>query len=83
MSIEDEPTPVQLERAIRREEVSVVLLLVRWARHAYGEAVGIADRHGKPFVRVEGGYHPNGLAHDILEQASERLRRNHARVADE
>ena len=73
MSIEENPTPAQLERVIRRAEVSVVLLLVRWARHAYTDAKRRADRHGKSFIWVEGGYNPNGLANDILEQASERL----------
>jgi hypothetical protein len=75
MSIEEDPSPAQLERAIRRNEVSVVLLLVRWARHAYTDAKELADRHGKSFIWVEGGYNPNGLANDILEQASERLGR--------
>jgi hypothetical protein len=83
MSIEDDPTPEQFERAFRREDVSVVLLLVRWARHAYADAAGIADRYGKPFVNVEGGYNPNGLAHDILEQASDRLRRARANLPND
>ena len=55
------------------EEVAVVLLLIRWASHSYGELVHVCKARGVPLVRLAAGYNPNRVAHDILEQAEERL----------
>jgi len=68
-----DPSHEELERAIARPAVSVVLQLIRWSRHRFGEVAAFADSEGKPFVRVPGGYSVNALAHAISEQASERL----------
>ena len=56
------------------EEVAVALLLIRWASHSYGELVHVCKARGVPLVRLAAGYNPNRVAHDVLEQAGERLR---------
>jgi hypothetical protein len=73
-TLSDDPSLEELSRAIGRPGVSVVLFLIRWAKHRFGEAREIADRHGVPFVRLPGGYNATSVAHAIMEQASERLR---------
>lgn len=64
----------EFERYIARPDVAVVLLAVRWTSHAFGEAVKFCKRHGKPLVRLTGGYGPNKVAHDIVDQASKQLK---------
>ncbi len=61
-----------LEPAIT-DDVAVVLLLIRWSSHVYGELVHICKARGVPLDRLVGGYNPNRVAHDVLEQAGERL----------
>lgn len=63
------------EPAIARPEVALVLLAIRWSSHSYGEVQEFCDRHGKPLVRLPGGYNPNQVAAQILAQCSERLGR--------
>ena len=61
-----------LEREVT-DEVAVVLLLVRWSSHIYQELAQTCKTRGVPLVRIAGGYSPNRVAHDVLEQAKERL----------
>ncbi len=61
-----------LEPAIT-DDVAVVLLLIRWSSHVYGELVHVCKARDVPLVRLVGGYNPNRVAHDVLEQAGERL----------
>ena len=63
-----------LEPHIARADVAVVLLLIRWIRHAFNDAAAMCERHGKPMVRVPGGYNPDQVAPLILEQCGRRLR---------
>jgi hypothetical protein len=72
-TLSDDPTLDELERVISRPAVSVVVQLIRWSRHRHGDAAELAEAHGKPFVRIPGGYNPNAIARAILDQASERL----------
>ena len=58
---------------IARPDVVVVLLAIRWSSHAFGEIRHLCDRHGKPLVRLPGGYSPNQVAAQILAQCSEQL----------
>ena len=62
------------EPAIARPEVALVLLAIRWSSHAFGEVRRYCDRHGKPLVRLPGGYSPNQVAAQIIDQCGERLR---------
>jgi hypothetical protein len=62
------------EASIARPEVAVVLLAIRWSSHSFGEVKSLCDRHGKPLVRLPGGYNPAQVAAQILAQCGERLR---------
>ncbi len=61
------------EPAIARPEVALVLLAIRWSSHAFGDVKVFCDRHGKPLVRLPGGYGPNQVAAQILAQCGDRL----------
>ncbi len=61
-----------LEPAVT-ESVAVVLLLIRWSSHVYGELAHVCKARGVPLVRLAGGYNPNRVAHDVLGQAAARL----------
>jgi hypothetical protein len=63
------------EPVIARAEVAVVLLAIRWSSHAFGDVRHFCDRHGKPLVRLPGGYSPNQVAAQILAQCSGKLER--------
>ena len=54
-------------------DIAVMLLLIRWSSHVYGELAHVCKERGVPLVRLAGGYNPNRVAHDILEQAAARL----------
>jgi hypothetical protein len=70
---EHNPNIAVLEPYVARPEVAVVLLLIRWIRHAMNEIAGVCTRHGKPLVRVPGGYNPEQIAPLILAQSGRRL----------
>jgi len=54
---------------IKRADVSLVLLAIRWVRHNTGYAVADAcTKFKKPLVRLPGGLGSNAVAHEILEQ---------------
>jgi hypothetical protein len=61
------------EAVIARPEVAVVLLAIRWSSHAFGEVKPFCERHGKPLVRLPGGYNPSQVAVQILAQCSGQL----------
>jgi hypothetical protein len=63
------------EAAVARPEVAVVLLAIRWSSHAFGDVKQSCDRHGKPLVRLPGGYNPAQVASQVLAQCCEQLRR--------
>jgi hypothetical protein len=61
------------EPIIARPEVALVLLAIRWSSHSFGDVKRYCDRHGKPLVRLPGGYGPNQVAAQILAQSSGQL----------
>lgn len=61
------------EAKIARPEVAVVLLAIRWSSHSFGDVKLFCDRHGKPLVRLPGGYNPAQVASQILAQCSDQL----------
>jgi hypothetical protein len=62
------------EAPIARPEVAVVLLATRWSNHDYQNVKDYCAAHGKLFVKLPAGYHPNQVAHQILGQVGDRLR---------
>mgnify|MGYP000984448284 FL=1 len=56
---------------VARSEVALVMLAIRWSSHSFGDIKAFCDSYGKPFVRLPGGYSPNQVARQIMEQASE------------
>jgi len=61
------------ETYVARPDVAAVLLAIRWASHSYGEVREFCDQHGKPLVRLPGGYGLNQVAAQIMGQCSGRL----------
>ncbi len=75
----EEHQSVELFRPhVARSEVSLVILAIRWSSHSFGDIKAFCDAYGKPFVRLPGGYSPNQVARQILEQASEWIRQQQA-----
>lgn len=58
---------------VARSDVAAVLLAIRWSSHSFGEIKSFCDNHGKPLIRLPGGYNPNQVAAQIMAQASDRL----------
>jgi hypothetical protein len=63
----------RFEPYIARPDVALVLLAIRWSSHSYSEVSEFCQRYGKPLVRLPGGYNPNQVATQILDQCSARL----------
>jgi len=61
------------ETHIARPDAAVVLLAIRWSSHDFGIVKQLCARHGKPLVRLPGGYNPNQVAVQIIQQCSEQL----------
>jgi hypothetical protein len=61
------------EPAIAKADVAVVLLAIRWVSHSFANVRQLCETHGRPLVRLPGGYSPNQIAANILAQCSERL----------
>jgi hypothetical protein len=59
---------------IRHPDTALVILMIRWSSHSYGDMWDVCERHGKPLVRLPGGYNPAMIAKAITEQAGRRLR---------
>lgn len=61
------------EPYVHRAEVALVLLAIRWSSHSYSEIKQFCDAAGKPLVRLPAGYNANQIAHQVIEQAIDRL----------
>jgi hypothetical protein len=61
------------EPYVARPDVAVVLLAIRWSSHSFGEVQQFCNRYDKPLVRLPGGYNPNQVAFQVLQQCGERL----------
>lgn len=69
------------ESYVARPDVAVVLLAIRWASHAFTDVRHICRKYGKPLVRLPGGYSPNQVATQIVNQCSCRLRQSRQRAS--
>jgi hypothetical protein len=63
----------QFEPLVAKSDVACVVLMIRWSRHGYGDVKQFCDRHGKPLVRLPGGYGVNQIAKQILDQVGGKL----------
>ncbi|MBL8863539.1 MAG: hypothetical protein JNK02_16235 [Planctomycetes bacterium] len=71
---ETNPSVAVLEPYVARPEVALVLLLIKLNRHGVTEEIpGLCKRHGKPVVRLTGGYSPEQVAEQIHKQVGKRL----------
>lgn len=61
------------EHFIKRPEVSVVLLAIRWSSHSFGDVKLLCDKWGKAFARIPAGYNSNQVATHILNQCGPAL----------
>lgn len=59
---------------IARPEVCLVILAIRWSSHNLSEVSTFCERYNKPLVRLPAGYNVSQIAHQVLQQAGERLR---------
>jgi hypothetical protein len=66
-------TYADFEPYVARPDVAVVILAIRWSRHGFGEVKEFCDKYDKPLVRLPGGYSPNQVAANIMNQVAERL----------
>ena len=64
------------ESEVARPDVCLVLLAIRWSSHSFGDVKPWCDQYDKPLVRLPRGYNASQVAKEILEQASERLKRS-------
>lgn len=70
---EDVPDILALEPWIARRDTALVLLLIRWIRHALNDVARLCDKHDKPLARIKAGYNPAMIAHEALQQCAKRL----------
>ncbi|MFN8441532.1 MAG: hypothetical protein U0175_12210 [Caldilineaceae bacterium] len=66
-------TYVEFEPQVARDDVSLVILAIRWSRHGFGEVKNFCEHYNKPLVRLPGGYNPNQVAFHVLNQVGDRL----------
>ena len=69
------------ESYVARPDVAVVLLAIRWASHAFTDVRHICRKYDKPLVRLPGGYGPNQVAIQLLNQCSWRLKHSRQRAS--
>ena len=73
VAVREHSSVSRFEPYVADSDVVVVLLAIRWSSHSYGEVKEFCDRYGKLLVRLPGGYHPNQVAKQILDQVGDRL----------
>ena len=62
------------DRIMNQPDLALVLVAIRWLSHSHTDNLPkLAAERGIPVVRLTGGYGVNRVAHEILEQAGDRL----------
>lgn len=69
------------EQYVARPDVIVVLLAIRWSSHSCTDVRHLCRKYNKPLVRLPGGYSPNQVATQILNQSSWRLKQSRQRAS--
>lgn len=74
LQLTEHGTGAPMQAPISRPETSIVLIIVKLVGHLHAEqARQYARDAGKPCVMLSGGYNPERIASDILQQASAQL----------
>ena len=63
----------RVESEIHRDDVTVVVLAIRWSSHIYGSFAEVCKQIDVPFVRLKAGYNSSQVARHVLDQAGDRL----------
>lgn len=66
----------KFETPVHRSGVAAVLLAIRFASHAFGDIKVFCKEACVPFVVLPAGYGVNQVAHQLLEQCGEALKRS-------
>ncbi|MBX0330052.1 hypothetical protein K2Z83_20495 [Oscillochloris sp. ZM17-4] len=64
---------LSIEPYIKRPDVVLVILAIRWASHNLSEATSLCTRHNKLLVRLPAGYNASQIAHQVMQQVGDRL----------
>ena len=67
-------SPAPFEAVVAQPDVELVLLFIRWCSHSFEDLKRYCEAHGKAYVRIPAGIHPNRIAHEVLSQVGDRLR---------
>lgn len=62
-----------LAAEVRRKDVNLVMLAIRWSSHSFDDIKRVCDQAGRVFVRLPRGYGVNQVAREIVAQASDEL----------
>ncbi len=73
VSVPDHSSTALFEAPIARPNVAVVIIATRWICHDYQNVREFCIKHGKHFVKLPAGYHPNQIAAAILSQVGQKL----------
>ena len=73
VSVPDHSSTALFEAPIARPNVAVVIIATRWICHDYQNVREFCVKHGKHFVKLPAGYHPNQIAAAILSQVGQKL----------
>lgn len=70
----DHESLTRFESDVAHPNTAVVVMAIRWSSHSYEGLKALAEKYGKAYVRLPGGYNRDQVAYQILSQAGERLR---------
>jgi len=65
--------------AIARDDVALVLNLIRRTSHELKQAKRYCEQHDKLYISLPAGHHPNQVAVQILDQCGDKLRKKFRR----
>ncbi len=75
LSTREHQSIAPFEPEVARDETRLVIVAIRWSSHSFEGVKKMCERHGKPYLRLPGGYNPNQVAAAVLQQVSGRLER--------
>ncbi len=74
VELREHASALPLRQAIQKSGTALVLILVRLSGHHHGDAAkDVCREEGVAFVNLTAGFNPARIAHEIVQQASEKL----------